>query len=232
MTIIAAKQFWKSKEDRKWTLFTDDCITIGQSQVSAARKYRPKLRKISWKNCDLIVASCWGTREVDLLLNLLEVRLETAKIKNTLDLGTVIQTVLIEGRKTLSELVKDPSVWLLILEVDSNTLWHTDDYSMFKVPDGWEIVAGSWEQAFLSANKYEDFLWSLRLAVKTDEYCEFPIYAYRDWEMHSFYAFHKPSEIEQILLGNPPSYECELTAFCNEECTEPSWISEWTSAKL
>ena len=126
MTIIAAKQFWKSEEDRKWTLFTDDCITVWQAQVSAARKYRPKLREISWKNYDLIIASCWWTREIDLTLNLLEAKLEITKVKNTMDLGIVIQTTLIEAWRTLWDISKDPSVWLLILEVNSNTLWHTD----------------------------------------------------------------------------------------------------------
>ena len=231
MTIIAAKQFWKSEEDRKWTLFTDDCITVWQSQVSAARKYRPKLREISWKNYDLIIASCWWTREIDLLLNLLEAKLEITKVKNTMDLGTVIQTTLIEARGTLWDIAKDPSVWLLILEVNSNTLWHTDDYSMFKVSDDWEIVAGSWEQAFFSASKYEGFLWALRLAVKTDEYCEFPIYAYRDWEMFSFYAYQDNYEIEQTLLGNPPSHEC-TPILCNEEYREPKWMSENIATKL
>lgn len=231
MTIIAAKQFWKPEEEKKWALFTDDCITIWQSQVSAARKYRPKLREISWKNYDLIIASCWWTREIDLLLNLLEAKLEITKVKNTFDLGVVIQTTLIEARRTLWDIAKDPSVWLLILEVNSNTLWHTDDYSMFKVPDEWEIVAGSWEQAFLSASNYESFLWSLRLAVKTDEYCEFPIYAYRDGEMFSFYNYQDPFEMEQTLLGNPINHEC-APALYNEEYREPKWMSENVATKL
>lgn len=231
MTIIAAKQFWKTNEDKKWTLFTDDCITVGQSQVSAARKYRPKLREISWKNYDLIIASCWWTREIDLLLNLLEAKLEITKVKNTMDLGIVIQTVLIEAWRTLWDIAKDPSVWLLILEVNSNTLWHTDDYSMFKVQDEWEIVAGSWEQAFFSASKYESFLWALRLAVKTDEYCEFPIYAYRDGEMFSFYAYQDVLEMNEILNGNTVSHEC-TPILCNEEYREPKWMSENIAAKL
>ena len=230
MTIIAAKQFWKPEEGKKWALFTDDCVTIWQAQVSAARKYRPKLREISWKNYDLIIASCWWTREIDLLLNLLEAKLEITKVKNTFDLGVVIQTTLIEARRTLWDIAKDPSIWLLILEVNSNTLWHTDDYSMFRVPDEWEIVAGSWEQAFLSASKYEDFLWALRLSVKTDEYCEFPIYAYRDGEMFSFYAYQTPSAMKETLLGNPPSYECDPIP-C-DEYTEPKWMSENIAAKL
>lgn len=231
MTIIAAKQFWKPKEEKKWALFTDDCITVWQAQVSAARKYRPKLREINWKNCDLVIASCGGTREIDLTLNLLEAKLEITKVKNTLDLGVVIQTVLVDARRTVSELSKDPAVWLLILETNTNTLWHVDDYSLFQVPDEWEIVAGSWEQAFFSANKYESFLWSLRLAVKTDEYCEFPIYAYRDWEMYNFYPHQDPYEMEQTLLGNPPSYEC-TPALCNEEYREPKWMSENFATKL
>lgn len=231
MTIIAAKQFWKIWDWKKWTLFTDDCITVWQSQVSAARKYRPKLREISWKNYDLIIASCGGTREIDLILNLLEAKLEITKVKNTMDLGIVIQTVLIEAWRTLWDIAKDPSVWLLILEVNSNTLWHTDDYSMFKVQDEWEIVAGSWEQAFFSASKYESFLWALRLAVKTDEYCEFPIYAYRDGEMFSFYAYQDVLEMNEILNGNTVSHECTPT-LCNEEYREPKWMSENLATKL
>lgn len=231
MTIIAAKQFWKIWDWKKWTLFTDDCITVWQSQVSAARKYRPKLREISWKNYDLIIASCGGTREIDLILNLLEAKLEITKVKNTMDLGIVIQTVLIEAWRTLWDIAKDPSVWLLILEVNSNTLWHTDDYSMFKVQDEWEIVAGSWEQAFFSASKYESFLWALCLAVKTDEYCEFPIYAYRDGEMFSFYAYQDVLEMNEILNGNTVSHECTPT-LCNEEYREPKWMSENLAAKL
>ena len=231
MTIIAAKQFWKLNEEKKRALFTDDCITVWQAQVSAARKYRPKLREINWKNCDLVIASCGGTREIDLALNLLEAKLAITKVKNTIDLGIVIQTVLVDARRTLSELSKDPAVWLLILETNTNTLWHADDYSLFQVPDEWEIVAGSWEQVFFSANKYEGFLWSLYLAVKTDEYCEFPIYAYRDGEMYSFYAFQNAHEIEKTLLGNPISHDAEPVC-CYEEYREPKWMSENLAAKL
>lgn len=231
MTIIAAKQYWKPWEEKKWTLFTDDCITIGQSQVSAAKKYRPKLREINWKNYNLIIASCWGTREIDFILNLLEAKLEIEKTKDTIGLGYIIQTTLVEARKTLWEISKDPSVWLLILETNTNTLWHTDDFSMFRVPDEWEIVAGSWEQAFLSASRYEGFLESLRSAVKTDEYCEFPIYAYRDWEIHSFYSYHDTYEMLQILDGNQAKNELTPT-LCNEEYREPKWMSENIATKL
>ena len=159
MTIIAAKQF-----DNKWALFTDDCVTMGQSQVSAARKYRPKLREISWKNYNLVIASCGGTREIDMVLNLLEAKLEISKIKDTIGLWYVIQTVLIEAFKTLNELAKDPAVWLLILETNSDILWHTDDYSMFQVGDATEIVAGSggdskWRITEQSEKSYR--LWGL-----------------------------------------------------------------------
>jgi hypothetical protein len=58
------------------------------------------------------------------------------------------------------------------------------------------------------------------LAVKTDEYCEFPIYAYRDGEMFSFYPYQTPSEMKETLLGNPPSYECDPIP-CDEEYREP-----------
>ena len=201
MTLIWAKQF-----NKKWTLFTDDCVTMGQSQVSAAKQYRPKLREISWKNYDLVIASCWGTREVDLMLNLLQAKLEINKVKDTMDLEYVIQTTLVEGRKTLKELTNDPSIWLLILETktntNTNTLWHTDDYSMFAPQDDAEIVAWSWEQAFLKAVSYRNFCDAFKMAVETDEYCEYPIYVYRDWKMYRFSRFDSEHYMNNVLFWN------------------------------
>lgn len=226
MTIIAARQFRE-----KWTLFTDDCVTIWQAQVSAAKQYRPKLRELVWKNCKLVVASCWWTREIDVVLNLLQAKLDIAKVKDTIELTYLIQSVLIEAFKTLWEIGKDPSVWLLILEPETNTLWHTDDYSVFQVNEPVEIVAGSGEQAYFSLKKYEWFLWALRWAVKSDEYCEFPIYAYRDWEMFTFYSYQDVLEMNEILNGNTVSHECTPIC-CNEEYREPSWMTEAVVAKL
>ena len=226
MTIIAAKQF----ED-KWTLFTDDCVTMWQIQVSAAKKYRPKMREIFWKKYHLIVASCWGTREIDVVLNLLEAKLEISKVKDTIGLWYVIQDVLIEAFKALNEIAKDPAVWLLILEVNSNTLWHTDDYSVFRVNDDSEIVAWSWESVFLSMNKYENFLGSLKTAVKADEFCEFPIYAYRDGEMFSFYPYQNEYEMAQTLVWQTVSHE-DATHYANEERREPSWLTEYVATEL
>ena len=228
MTIIWAKQFWK---DNKWTLFTDDCVTMWQVQVSAAKKYRPKMREILWKNYHLVIASCWGTREIDLTLNLLEAKLEISKVKDTIGLWYVIQTALIEAFRTLNEIAKDPAVWLLILEVDSNTLRHTDDYSSFQVNDDSEIVAWSGESVFFSMNKYENFLGSLKAAIKADEFCEFPIYAYRDWELFSFYPYQDVHEMGQILTWQTVSYEATAD-FANEERREPSGLTEYVSAKL
>ena len=227
MTIIAARQF-----ENKWALFTDDCVTMWQSQVSAAKRYRPKLREISWKNYNLVIASCWWTREIDVVLNLLQAKLEIDKVKDTIWLGYVIQTTLIEAWKVLWEIAKDPSVWLLILETNSNTLRHSDDYSLFQLQDEAEIVAGSWEQAFLSAVKYKSFWWALRLAVMTDEYCEFPIYAYRDEEVFSFYPYQDENEMEQILMKGELCREPSPVEVANAPRREPSGLTGTVSIKL
>lgn len=237
MTLIWAKQF-----NKKWALLTDDCVTIWQSQVSAAKQYRPKLREISWKNYDLIIASCWWTREVDLILNLLQAKLEINKVKDTIDLEYVIQTTLVEAWKTLKELANDPSVWLLILETKTNTLWHTDDYSMFQPQDGAEIVAWSWEQAFIKAAGYRNFCDAFKMAVETDEYCEYPIYAYRDWKMYRFSCFDSEHYMNDVLFWNTAENDwAEKTPVCCE--TTPShergdswevcglWSWSWLSCK-
>lgn len=233
MTIIAARQFWRPWEgEKKWTLFTDDCVTIWQAQVSAARKYRPKLRELVWKNCRLVIASCWWTREIDVVLNLLQAKLDITKVKDTIGLTYLIQTVLVEARKEINELSKDPSVWLLILEPETNTLRHSDDYSVFQVNNEVEIVAGSWEQAFFSLSKYNWFLWALKKAVESDEYCEFPLYAYRDGEMFTFWHYQDEYEISQILAGNTISHEPTPIECANEPYVEPSWLTETLVAKL
>lgn len=232
MTIIAAKQFWRPWEDKKWTLFTDDCVTMWQAQVSAARKYRPKLREIVWKNCRLVIASCWWTREIDVVLNLLQAKLDIERVKDTIWLTYLIQTVLIEAFKTLWEIGKDISVWLLILQPETNTLWHVDDYSVFQVNDEVEIVAGSAEQAYFSLEKYNGFLWALRKAVESDEYCEFPLYAYRDGEMFTFWHYQDEYEISEILKGNTVSHDPTPIECINEPYTEPSWLTEAVVAKF
>ena len=232
MTIIAAKQIWRVWEDKKWTLFTDDCVTMWQAQVSAARKYRPKLRELVWKNCSLVVASCGGTREIDMVLNLLQAKLDITKVKDTIGLTYLIQTVLIEAFKTLWEIGKDPSVWLLILQPETNTLWHSDDYSVFQVNDEVEIIAGSWEQAFYSLEKYNSFIWALRKAVEADEYCEFPIYAYRDGEMFTFWHYQDEYEMNQILSGNTINHEPTPIECINEPYVEPKWMTETVTARL
>ena len=230
MTLIGAKQI-----NKKWTLFTDDCVTIWQSQVSAARQYRPKLREMSGKNCNLVIASCWWTREVDLILNLLQAKLETNKIKDTIWLWYVIQTTLVEAFKMLNEIAKDPSVGLLILETNSNTLWHTDDYSMFQPQDNAEIVAWSWEQWFMKALKIRwGFCDSFIDAVVTDEYCQYPIYAYRDWEMYEFYPYQKGTEMYEILTGirNKDGTRKESTSICGETATLDEWGNCWEVCSL
>ena len=243
MTLIWAKQF-----KIKWALFTDDCVTIGQSQVSAARQYRPKLREISWKNYDLIIASCWWTREVDLILNLLQAKLEINKVKDTMDLEYVIQTTLVEAWKTLKDLTNEPSAWLLILETKTNTLWHTDDYSMFQPQDDAEIVAWSWEQAFIKSAQWHHFCDAFKAAVETDEYCEYPIYVYKDWKMYRFNCFDTPHYMQNVLYWEinengerieDASICCEATPSyewgdCWEICGILSWgwLSSKTSSKL
>ena len=118
------------------------------------------------------------------------------------------------------------------METNSNTLWHTDDYSVFQPQEWAEIVAGRWEQAFFSAIRYKNFLWALKLAVMTDEYCEFPIYAYRDEEMFSFYPYQDENEMEQTLLKGEFCREPSYVEVANIPPRGPSGLTGTVSVKL
>lgn len=97
---------------------------------------------------ELIVASCGTTKDIDFVLNVLEAKLLTKKVKDTLALGILIQDVLLECMKSLKEVASEPQFGFLILHPETNCLWATDDYSMFLVQDYTQIVLGSGEHEF------------------------------------------------------------------------------------
>lgn len=193
MTIIGGTMI-----NKKWTLFTDDALTVWPAMISASEKYRPKLREINWKNCHLVVASCWNTKDVDFTLNLLEAEVNLHKAKDTLGLQFQIQTVLMNSMKALKEIKEDPQFSFLILEVGSNTLWATEEYSLFNVGDDVEIVFGSGEQNYHQLS-YNWFIEAYVGAVEANEYCNMPIYIYRDGRMYS-YEWYEWAEVLRDFL--------------------------------
>ncbi len=180
MTLIGGE-----KINWKWALFTDDCLTVWEAKISSSERYRPKLREMWWKNCHLIVASCWSTKDVDFVLNMLEAEIDSHWAKDTLGLQYQIQTVLMSSMKALKEIKEDPQYSFLILETTTDTLWATEEYSMFRVKDEVEIVFGSAEQNFHQLN-YKWFERAFIEAVEANEYCSVPIYIYRDEKMYSY----------------------------------------------
>lgn len=206
MTLIGG-----TKINWKWALFTDDCLTVWEAKISASEKYRPKLREIKWKNCDLIVASCWSTKDVDFVLNMLEAELILHKAKDTLGLQLQIQTVLLSSMKALKDIKEDPQYSFLILETTTDTLRASEEYSLFRVGDDVEIVFGSGEQSYHQLS-YKWFIRAYIGAVEANEYCNLPIYIYRDGQMYSYEGY----EWEDMLVD-----------FLNSLDKEDDNINEW-----
>lgn len=137
--------------------------------------------------------------DIDFALNMLEASVCTHKAKDTLDLQYQIQNVLMESMKALKDIKEEPEFSFLILETTTNTLWATDKYSMFQVDDNTEIVIGSGEQNFYKL-KYKRFIPAFMGAVDANEYCQFPVYTYRDGEMYEFDWLVDAEKFETFLF--------------------------------
>lgn len=196
MTIIWAKQF-----NDRWALFTDDCISFSSTKISASKQYRPKLKEVEYKNVHLVIASSWWTKVIDFLTNIIEAKINSSKVKDATSLQFILQTAIIEGWKAVKEIETDPSSTLLILETNSNMLWEADDYALTYIAPHIEVVSGSWEINFYKFNRNHNFVESFFLATEANEYCEFPIYVYMDWQMFSFDYNDSPLYMEDILNG-------------------------------
>lgn len=178
MTLIGGKQIRD-----KWAIFADDWLTVWQKLMSAVSYYRPKIREINWGNVHLIIASCWSTKDIDYFINQIEHNLPSWEIYDTCDLQELLQTILYDATKDLKEIKESVECSLLILETNTNTLWATEEYSIFRVNPGTEIIFWSAEQGYHSLReRYPDgdFFYRFTDAVDSDEYCKLPVYVYYD----------------------------------------------------
>lgn len=197
MTLIWAKQI-----ENKRAIFSDDAVTVWQKRVSAAGNCRPKLREIKWDNYNLIIASCWCVKDIDLVINYIEAKLGTENIETTRWIRMTIQTALIEALKVLKDIWDNPQVSLIILETTTNTLFVSEEYWLFEPNDDAEIVMGSAEETFHNLEWYRWFFKSFHTAVLSDIYCAMPLYVYRDGQMYEFDEWDNEEIINDILLHN------------------------------
>lgn len=181
MTLI-----WATKIKNKWTILADDWVTIWQILTSSSETYRPKLRKIQWKNVELIVTWCWTLKDVDFMTNMIEEALSKHKIKDTKELKFFLQQTVAAAHKALEWLTDKPQQTLLILEPKTDTLFIADEYSVTQPIDSADIVTGSAEQMFYKLHDRYDFLTAFIRAVEADEYCKLPVVTYRDWAVDEY----------------------------------------------
>lgn len=183
MTLI-----WAKKINKKWTLLADNAVTLWQIVTDCSYSYRPKLREIEGKNVSLVIAS-WGTlKDVDYMLNILERDINGRKFKDTLELKIFIQEVFAMAYKELKMLTDDPTAFFLILETNTDTLWICDGYSVTEPIEEAEIVMGSGDASFYKSKNRKNFFQAFCNAIECDEYCEYPITTYRDWELQLWYG--------------------------------------------
>lgn len=178
MTLIGGKQI-----RGKWAIFTDDWLTVWQKLISAVNYYRPKIREVNGGNVHLIIASCWSTKDIDYFINQIEHNLPSGEIYDACDLQEFLQDILYNATKDLKDIKESVECSLLILETNTNTLWATEEYSIFRVNPNTEIIFWSAEQGYHSLRERypdRDFFYWFCEAVDSDEYCKSPVYVYHD----------------------------------------------------
>lgn len=229
MTLI-----WATQIKDKWTLVVDSAVTIWQVMANTIDCYRPKLREIKWKNFTLITAGCGTIKDVDFVLNIIECRLANEKFKSTNELKFFLQEILANAHKELKALTDNPQQCFIFLEPKTNTLWVADEYSLTEPKFCANIAVGSADQAFYKAKKHLDFFTAFMHAVECDEYCDFPVISYRDWELKTWYGYDGDSDLFYSQCSN--DQEERLCSYWPVPVSDPKWerayICDWTDKAL
>ena len=226
MTLI-----WATKVKGKWALLADEAITVEQVMSSAKNGYRPKLREIVGKNVTLIAAACWTIKDIDYVLNIVENRLANKKIKTKNELRFFLQEVISNAYRELKELTNDPQSAFIFLEPKTDTLFMADEYSIAEPLEGARVAFGSASPSFYKLLNRWDFFQAFCRAVDGDEYCNFPVTSYRDWEIDTWYGW---KEEEQQFYQ--PDKRNETIECCSNLCCDPIYnernICEWADKEL
>lgn len=209
MTLI-----WATKVKGKWTLLSDNAVTIWQTRTGARESYRPKIREINAKNVQFFVASCGTIKDIDYTLNIVENKLENKKFKSTKEITLFFQDVVSECWRDLKSLTDSPAAAFIVLAPELDALWTIDEYAATKINDDAQIVFGSSDQNFYKANKMEDFFSAFKHTVETDVYCDFPIISVREWDVKEWYLWDK----EENFYQYKDPYELEGTPIPVNEC--------------
>ena len=190
MTII-----WAKKIKDKRNLFTDDALSIWEKEhISASQNYRRKLRDLPRASHYTLVASAWTCRESDVIHNLLDKRLWENKYNTSLELLDLIQEIVMEWCKMLKEVDEEnPSFNLLLLDVELNTVYFIEEFSVRILSDNVELVAWSWQYIFHKIHKKKSLLIDedkfksdFILASSLSDSCAWPIFQ-SNWE--DFYTY-------------------------------------------
>lgn len=168
-----------------WALVTDDAVTIWQKTFSCARRWRPKLRSIQGKNVKLYIASCWTTKDIDYIINMLEKEIHNFEPTDTRELWERIQEMLFRWYRDLRDIKEEPNFAFLILEPSTETLWASEEYSCFIPKDEAEIAMGSAEQTYHQLkDRGEGFAKVFQLAALSNEFCLPPFTCI--WDEHLY----------------------------------------------
>ena len=199
MTIIGAKVIrWK------WTLFSDDIISQWDMKYNASKNYRAKIRTLPRAPHDIYVATAWTCRESDLIVNMLDKTIKDtrwwANWFTSLELLDAIQETIVSWCKTLKEVSEDnPQFSLLILDVDLNTVYFVEEFSVKILADNVECVCWSWQYLFYKFRERQvrltdenAFRDAFIEAALIDDWCWCPIYE-TNWK--DFYTYDEDWKI-------------------------------------
>lgn len=192
MTIIWAKQI-KGKRN----LFADDALTIWWGNVcSSSKNYRSKIRDLPRAKHYTLIASAGTCRESDLIYNFLDKELWKAKYDTSLELLDVIQQIVIDWCKILKEISEDnPSFHILLLDVELNTCYFIEEFSVRVLSENVEIVSWSWETLFYKVHSLDSslsdddkFKSDIIYTASIADWCACPIFQ-TNWE--DFWSYDK-----------------------------------------
>lgn len=199
MTIIGAKVIrWK------WTLFSDDIISQWDMKYNASKNYRAKIRTLPRAPHDIYIATAWTCRESDLIVNMLDKTIKDtrwwANWFTSLELLDAIQETIVSWCKTLKEVSEDnPQFSLLILDVDLNTVYFVEEFSVKILADNVECVCWSWQYLFykfrgrqVRLTEENAFRDAFIEAAIIDDWCWCPVYE-TNWK--DFYTYDEDWKI-------------------------------------
>lgn len=181
MTII-----WAKKIGWQWNLFADDCVSIGDYEISASNNYRRKIRDLPRAPRKMFVATAWSCRQVDVVVNSMDRILSENMTKKTsaLELKDLLQQIMLEVYKEIKAVDDDaPNTIILLLDIETDTCYMIEWYAVNIISENVECTFWSWDDTFYKLHKIpskldedDKYISNFVFAAIDAPWCWLPVY--------------------------------------------------------